>query len=81
MLENNNKINIKYNRTIEDNIEKILEIKDKDKNNFYYYQIIQRNIPPKKNYNNIIENNISKNFKILAYHLNIIIDQIILNFQ
>ena len=40
MLENNNKINIKYNRKIKDNIEKILEIKDKDKNNFYYYQII-----------------------------------------
>ena len=34
MLENNNKINIKYNRRIKDNIEKILEIKDKDKNNF-----------------------------------------------
>lgn len=34
MLENNNKINIKYNRTIKDNIEKILEIKDKDKNYF-----------------------------------------------
>ena len=40
--------------------------------------IIQRNIPPKKTI--IIENNISMNFKILAYHLNIIKDQIILNF-
>ena len=34
MLDNNKKINIKYDRIIKDNIERILEIKVKENNYF-----------------------------------------------